>query len=666
MKVHVHSLSLLLLLLGALCAQAQQPAKTQQTTIAIDTLFYCDGTFLACNHSTNSYLSVSDPFQVDTSLTVWEFFDVCPPSGIPIHCDTGGSVFYQFTQQGTHAVRVLCYCYNDSLQFEKIYCYNNSIEHTTLPLASADTVCPHSLVTIVDATPWADSLEDLERRWMVENGPTINTLPTTADSIDLTIDEPTIIVLQYLRSEIIYDLYKDSIGLAYCPYSGQVTIHTAPMVNDHDTLVFCVDTTLLWHGQSLTASGFFVDTHTTRYGCDSSYYLSLTIHPDFVQYDTLVQCSDSAIVYHGQTFVQSGNYTISYPIASGCDSSYHLLFEQHKHYSFHDTVNSCDGSDYRYHERIYTVPGTYMLPYTTHAGCDSIYHLQLNDYTLMGRWEFSNDHEHWVNDSIPFESCEPFHLYMRHHSVGATQTQWLLGDGSSSNLTSVLHSYSAGLYSISLLLSNEGGCADTLLFPNAVQVFANPEVQFDWDPAWANYSMPEITLINQSTPLDSNAHFLWTIEHPDGYDTFSDWYPRYRWTPANEVREQSFSIALAEHYYNPTLSGDTVVCSDSSYRTITLRNDYLYFPNVVTPNGDGINDTWRIVGLLEFGCYPDNHLYIYNRWGRLLYERHYIDSEDDFWIPPTDIPDGTYYFRFDGKGDCGHAVHNGVIEILRR
>lgn len=645
--------------MGGLGVHAQQPAKTSQTNVVVEVLFYCDGTIYAYNHSNIEYLGPLDSAQVDSLRTVWQCYDVYPPAGTPVYTDTGASFYYRFLQQGVHSLVLSCYCYNDSLQFSKTYLFDNTVTQTTLPVASADTVCPHTLVTIVDATP--DSVTTDGRQWWVGSW----MLSNVGDSVTLTVDTSVVVTLRYPRYEPIYNLQGVLVDTAQCPVDGQVTVTTAPTVTDYDTLVYCFDTSFLWHGNHLASSGSYSDTHTTRYGCDSSYYLQLTIHPDFVQYDTVVQCSDTAIFYQGHRFDQSGSYTVNYPIASGCDSSYHLYFKQNRTYQFIDTVNSCDGSDYLYHGQSFTVPGDYQLTFATVEGCDSLYSLRLNDYTLSTRWEFSTDGTHWSWDSVPFTSCEPFSLRMRHHSQGVEHARWLLGDSTTSYLTNVHHHYPAGRYSITLLVSNSGGCADTLRFPDAVEVFAIPHAQFDWSPEAVCYTHSEMDLINLSTPIDSNARFLWTIEHEDGYDTLSQWQPHYRWQLNNNVHEQDFSISLAEYYPYVTLRGDTVVCADSVERTITLRNDYLFFPNAVTPNGDGINDEWRIVGLLEFRCFPDNHLYIYNRWGRLIFESHFIDSDDDFWTPPSDIPDGTYYYSFEGKGTCGHVVRRGVIELLR-
>ena len=95
-------------------------------------------------------------------------------------------------------------------------------------------------------------------------------------------------------------------------------------------------------------------------------------------------------------------------------------------------------------------------------------------------------------------------------------------------------------------------------------------------------------------------------------------------------------------------------------------SEFLQFPSVVTPNGDGINDIFQVVGLLEQECYPLNKLTIYNRWGAKIYEVNNIDEVEDFWDPEKErTPAGTYYYRFDGDGFRGHVERKGVIEVVR-
>jgi gliding motility-associated-like protein len=110
----------------------------------------------------------------------------------------------------------------------------------------------------------------------------------------------------------------------------------------------------------------------------------------------------------------------------------------------------------------------------------------------------------------------------------------------------------------------------------------------------------------------------------------------------------------------------THTCIDSVEHVVTITNDYLQFPNLVSPNGDGTNDTWRVVNLLEMGNYSMNELWIYDRTGALVYHVKNIRREDQFWNPlDTRSPDGTYYYRFMAQGQYGLVKRNGVIEVVR-
>jgi gliding motility-associated-like protein len=83
----------------------------------------------------------------------------------------------------------------------------------------------------------------------------------------------------------------------------------------------------------------------------------------------------------------------------------------------------------------------------------------------------------------------------------------------------------------------------------------------------------------------------------------------------------------------------------------------------VTPNGDGNNDVFTIDNISEF---PKNHLLIYNRWGRLVYEANGYDNITKFW--PTKEESGnlsstTYFYLLD-LGD-GSPVIKNWIEVLK-
>jgi gliding motility-associated-like protein len=76
----------------------------------------------------------------------------------------------------------------------------------------------------------------------------------------------------------------------------------------------------------------------------------------------------------------------------------------------------------------------------------------------------------------------------------------------------------------------------------------------------------------------------------------------------------------------------------------------LYIPEGFSPNGDGVNDTFTILGLED---YPNNQLTVFNRWGHKVFEaKNYQNnwdgrSEAALTIGDDLLPKGTYYYVLD-------------------
>jgi gliding motility-associated-like protein len=86
-----------------------------------------------------------------------------------------------------------------------------------------------------------------------------------------------------------------------------------------------------------------------------------------------------------------------------------------------------------------------------------------------------------------------------------------------------------------------------------------------------------------------------------------------------------------------------------------------------SPNGDGINDVFEIIGLSKHnGYFSFTELCVYNRHGRKIWCNDVFDDISDFWSPnETNSPEGTYFYRFRAQGKTRVIEKTGVIEVLR-
>lgn len=267
------------------------------------------------------------------------------------------------------------------------------------------------------------------------------------------------------------------------------------------------------------------------------------------------------------------------------------------------------------------------------------------------------------------EGCEPFTIHFENQTPEAASHLWDFGDGIQSTLPSPVHTYSSGRYSLRYYATSPDGCTDSVIAPQAVTVFPTPEAAFSWNPVYPSVTQPVVNLLNRTRPDSPDNIYRWELQYnaanPLSYHTLTSHDATFNYADYNDGSHLagSYNVHLIARTDNLAPSGRTVQCSDTARNTILVLNDFLQFPNVVTPNDDGVNDRFVIIGLLEGGAYPVNSLDVYNSWGVPVYHRENLASPDDFW-DPKDLPTGTYYYRFSARGPIGSVEHSGVVEVL--
>ncbi|MGM9478957.1 MBG domain-containing protein, partial [Pedobacter sp. GSP4] len=102
-------------------------------------------------------------------------------------------------------------------------------------------------------------------------------------------------------------------------------------------------------------------------------------------------------------------------------------------------------------------------------------------------------------------------------------------------------------------------------------------------------------------------------------------------------------------------------CSSIATITIKVSEDYkIVANNILTPNGDGVNDTWIVQNI---DMYPSNEVRIFDRNGRQMYSKKSYDNSWNGTIGGNELAEGTYYYIITYGPD--KLVQKGFITIIR-
>lgn len=127
------------------------------------------------------------------------------------------------------------------------------------------------------------------------------------------------------------------------------------------------------------------------------------------------------------------------------------------------------------------------------------------------------------------------------------------------------------------------------------------------------------------------------------------------------LQSGTFSVELRVSFVQGT---DTIAYEMDEPFSIAISESKLEVPNAFTPNGDGVNDVFRVKegykSIVSFKAM------VFDRWGKKLYE----------WTDPAGgwdgrsaghaVPDGGYYLNIQARGADGkHYNIKKVINVLR-
>ncbi len=123
----------------------------------------------------------------------------------------------------------------------------------------------------------------------------------------------------------------------------------------------------------------------------------------------------------------------------------------------------------------------------------------------------------------------------------------------------------------------------------------------------------------------------------------------WKFPDGTESTEKNPIIKISPKYYKQPIMlvvSPGTSCADTAIGSVSLPDSVLdlQVPNVFTPNGDGVNDYFKIEGLLS-QC-DEASVEVYNRWGQIIFS------------------DNKTYFAWDGRDLNGQELAAGVYFIM--
>jgi len=235
-------------------------------------------------------------------------------------------------------------------------------------------------------------------------------------------------------------------------------------------------------------------------------------------------------------------------------------------------------------------------------------------------------------DADQLTGCAPLSVNFTNTSASAGSSStnvWTLGNGSELNGNTANYLFtSGGCYDITLT-STVGGCVGTTTIQDFICVESPPVAAFQTNTGIFTSPTQTVSFINNSVGAE-----IYSWSFGDGNTS----------TDTNPI-----------HLYGNTSNGSYIVltatsvlgCTDTYELAIEyLEEEIFYIPNSFTPDGDNYNQTFQPIFTTGFDPY-NFEMYIYNRWGEMIFESHdaSVGWDGSYSNLARPVQNGVYSFK---------------------
>ena len=279
-------------------------------------------------------------------------------------------------------------------------------------------------------------------------------------------------------------------------------------------------------------------------------------------------------------------------------------------------------------------PYNVNLQVTSEAGCIHDTTIVLNTLHPQPTGSFTTDKiDVCVGGAIRFTST----------STGAdgtiSQWFWNMDNGDTRNQPTFNYTYSTvGTYNVSHYIVNSFNCKSSTA-TTTVSINPYPIADAGPDKLMLEGGQTQLTPVNNNTmPVT------------------------FRWRPAMYLSDSTVQSPIArppdDIYYTYVITTDKGCSAQDVVFVKVLKAPIV--PNIFSPNGDGVHDTWVLPYL---DTYPGCTVEVVNRYGQSVFRSVGYTSPWDGTVNGKPVPVGTYYFVIDPKN--GRKRLAGYVDIIR-
>jgi gliding motility-associated-like protein len=285
-----------------------------------------------------------------------------------------------------------------------------------------------------------------------------------------------------------------------------------------------------------------------------------------------------------------------------------------------------------------TTTGDYTVNVVSPAGCD-----YSDEISLI------NSQAPTLAFSTPDNgSCPPATFTLNDESIPIESDpivawSWQVDGNNYNNSTTSIGLQNSGNYAVTLEVTTELGCIETLTIDDYLNVFSSPTAEFITESAELSKCDKTIELINLSTDYDS---LSWNFG--DGITINEDTVSTYTYS---EVSDYTITLTTV----------NSLGCEKTFYKQIIPETSIPFFaPNAFTPDEDDLNEVFMPI----LGCHDNFEFWVFNRWGENVFYSNDINVGWDGIYKDQLSPIGIYSWKARYDGTKVNQVKFGEVHLM--